>query len=57
MEQAVFIQQGGNNLHENICEDLELFAKDVMPEFREEEEARLAKLMAAERPAGEETKA
>ena len=23
VDQAVFIQQGGNNLHENICEDLE----------------------------------
>jgi hypothetical protein len=41
VDQAVFIQQGGNNLHENICEDLELFAKDVMPEFRDEEAARM----------------
>jgi len=39
----VFIQQGGNNLHENICEDLELFARDVMPEFKEQEEARQRK--------------
>ena len=43
VDQAVFIQQGGNNLHEHICEDLELFAKDVMPEFKAEEEARLRK--------------
>ena len=43
VDQAVFIQQGGNNLHENICEDLELFAKEVMPEFKEEEEARQRK--------------
>jgi alkanesulfonate monooxygenase SsuD/methylene tetrahydromethanopterin reductase-like flavin-dependent oxidoreductase (luciferase family) len=43
VDQAVFIQQGGNNLHENICEDLELFAKDVMPEFKEKEEARQRK--------------
>jgi alkanesulfonate monooxygenase SsuD/methylene tetrahydromethanopterin reductase-like flavin-dependent oxidoreductase (luciferase family) len=41
VDQSVFIQQGGNNLHENICEDLELFARDVMPEFKAEEEARL----------------
>ena len=27
VDQSVFIQQGGNNLHENICEDLDLFAK------------------------------
>ncbi len=43
VDQAVFIQQGGNNLHENICEDLTLFAKDVMPEFKEHEAARQAK--------------
>ena len=41
VDQAVFIQQGGNNLHENICEDLNLFAKEVMPEFKAEEEARV----------------
>jgi len=40
VDQTIFIQQGGNNLHENICEDLELFAKEVMPEFKEQEEAR-----------------
>jgi hypothetical protein len=39
----VFIQQGGNNLHENICEDLELFAREVMPEFKDEEDARRRK--------------
>jgi alkanesulfonate monooxygenase SsuD/methylene tetrahydromethanopterin reductase-like flavin-dependent oxidoreductase (luciferase family) len=41
VDQAVFIQQGGNNLHEQICEDLSLFAKEVMPEFKAEEEARV----------------
>jgi hypothetical protein len=41
VDQSVFIQQGGNNLHENICEDLELFAREVMPEFKEKEESRL----------------
>jgi len=40
VDQTVFIQQGGNNRHENICEDLELFARAVMPEFKAEEEAR-----------------
>jgi alkanesulfonate monooxygenase SsuD/methylene tetrahydromethanopterin reductase-like flavin-dependent oxidoreductase (luciferase family) len=43
VDQTVFIQQGGNNLHENICEDLELFAREVMPEFKEEEDARRRK--------------
>jgi alkanesulfonate monooxygenase SsuD/methylene tetrahydromethanopterin reductase-like flavin-dependent oxidoreductase (luciferase family) len=41
VDQAVFIQQGGNNLHEHICEDLTTFARDVMPEFKDEEEGRV----------------
>ena len=40
VDQAIFIQQGGNNRHEHICESLELFARDVMPAFKEEEEER-----------------
>jgi alkanesulfonate monooxygenase SsuD/methylene tetrahydromethanopterin reductase-like flavin-dependent oxidoreductase (luciferase family) len=40
VDQAVFIQQGGNNRHEHICESLELFASDVMPEFAERHGAR-----------------
>jgi len=43
VDQAVFIQQGGNNKHEDICEDLELFAGEVMPEFKEKETERLAR--------------
>jgi alkanesulfonate monooxygenase SsuD/methylene tetrahydromethanopterin reductase-like flavin-dependent oxidoreductase (luciferase family) len=42
VDQAVFIQQGGKNKHEDICEDLSLFAKEVMPEFHENEEKRVA---------------
>ena len=37
VDQTVFIQQGGKNRHEHICESLELFASDVMGEFKEEE--------------------
>lgn len=33
----MFIQQGGRNQHKHICEALELFAEDVMPEFRARE--------------------
>jgi hypothetical protein len=33
----VFIQQGGRNQHKDICEALELFAHDVMPEFKARE--------------------
>jgi hypothetical protein len=40
VDQVVFIQQGGNNRHEDICASLELFARDVMPEFRQHEEER-----------------
>jgi alkanesulfonate monooxygenase SsuD/methylene tetrahydromethanopterin reductase-like flavin-dependent oxidoreductase (luciferase family) len=41
VDQVIFIQQGGNNKHEHICESLELFADKVMPEFKENEEKRL----------------
>ena len=40
VDQVIFIQQGGKNRHEHICESLELFAADVMPEFKEREEER-----------------
>lgn len=40
VDQVVFIQQGGRNKHAHICESLELFASDVMPEFKEHEEER-----------------
>ena len=42
VDQTVFIQQGGNNRHEHICEGLELFASEVMPEFKEAEAEREA---------------
>jgi alkanesulfonate monooxygenase SsuD/methylene tetrahydromethanopterin reductase-like flavin-dependent oxidoreductase (luciferase family) len=41
VDQTVFVQQGGKNQHEHICESLELFADNVMPEFKVEEEKRL----------------
>ena len=37
VDQTVFIQQGGRNRHEHICEAMELFAREVMPEFRARE--------------------
>jgi len=40
VDQVAFIQQGGRNLHEHICESLELFASDILPEFKAEEEQR-----------------
>jgi hypothetical protein len=40
VDQTIFIQQGGKNRHEHICEGLELFSADVMPEFAEREAER-----------------
>ncbi len=45
VDQVAFIQQGGRNKHEHICEALELFAKEVMPEFHAGEDERQAKKM------------
>jgi alkanesulfonate monooxygenase SsuD/methylene tetrahydromethanopterin reductase-like flavin-dependent oxidoreductase (luciferase family) len=49
VDQVIFIQQGGRNRHEHICESLELFADEVMPEFKAraaEREARKAEELA-----------
>jgi alkanesulfonate monooxygenase SsuD/methylene tetrahydromethanopterin reductase-like flavin-dependent oxidoreductase (luciferase family) len=43
VDQVTFIQQGGRNRHEHICESLELFAREVMPEFHAEEAERQRK--------------
>ena len=40
VDQVIFIQQGGRNRHEHICESLELFAEKVMPDFAERDAAR-----------------
>jgi alkanesulfonate monooxygenase SsuD/methylene tetrahydromethanopterin reductase-like flavin-dependent oxidoreductase (luciferase family)/putative sterol carrier protein len=39
VDQVIFVSQAGRNQHEHICESLELFAKEVMPEFAERAEA------------------
>jgi hypothetical protein len=36
VDQVIFLQQAGRNRHEHICESLELFATEVMPEFKAE---------------------
>jgi len=49
IDQVIFLQQAGNNKNADICASLELFAKDVLPEFaakREMREARKAKELA-----------
>ncbi len=39
VDQLIFVMQSGRNRHEDICESLELFAREVMPEFAERDEA------------------
>jgi hypothetical protein len=34
IDQVVLLNQAGKNRHEHICESLELFAQEVMPEFQ-----------------------
>jgi hypothetical protein len=42
IDQVMFVQQSGANRHEHICQSLETFAAEVMPEFKERERARAA---------------
>jgi alkanesulfonate monooxygenase SsuD/methylene tetrahydromethanopterin reductase-like flavin-dependent oxidoreductase (luciferase family) len=46
IDQVIFLQQAGRNRHEHICESLELFAAEVMPEFKAEVAAREARKQA-----------
>jgi alkanesulfonate monooxygenase SsuD/methylene tetrahydromethanopterin reductase-like flavin-dependent oxidoreductase (luciferase family) len=53
VDQVVLLNQAGNNTHEHICEALELFARDVMPEFAQREPAHQQwkrDVLAGERP-------
>ncbi len=36
VDQIIFLQQAGKNRHDHICQALELFAREVMPEFAAE---------------------
>jgi hypothetical protein len=38
VDQVIFISQAGNNRHEHIMESLELFGREVLPEFMERED-------------------
>ncbi len=37
VDQVILLNQAGKNRHEDICSSLELFAKEVMPEFHDRE--------------------
>ncbi len=41
VDQVIFIQQGGNNRHEDICSSLNLFADRVMPDFKARHDDRM----------------
>lgn len=43
VDQVIFIQQGGKNKHEHICEAMQLFAATVMPQFKAHEAEREAR--------------
>jgi alkanesulfonate monooxygenase SsuD/methylene tetrahydromethanopterin reductase-like flavin-dependent oxidoreductase (luciferase family) len=51
VDQVILLNQAGKNTHEHICESLELFAREVMPEFHDriaEQDAWKAKVLAGE---------
>jgi alkanesulfonate monooxygenase SsuD/methylene tetrahydromethanopterin reductase-like flavin-dependent oxidoreductase (luciferase family) len=39
VDQVILLNQAGKNTHEDICSSLELFAREVMPEFHADEPA------------------
>src|SRR4051794_12903983 len=39
VDQLIFVLQAGRNRHEHICEAIELFGKEVLPEFAERADA------------------
>ncbi len=40
VDQVIFVSQAGKNRHDHICESLQLFASEVLPEFKEGEAER-----------------
>jgi alkanesulfonate monooxygenase SsuD/methylene tetrahydromethanopterin reductase-like flavin-dependent oxidoreductase (luciferase family) len=43
VDQVIFLQQAGRNEHRYICQSLELFAREVMPDFQADVAAREAR--------------
>jgi alkanesulfonate monooxygenase SsuD/methylene tetrahydromethanopterin reductase-like flavin-dependent oxidoreductase (luciferase family) len=41
VDQVIFVLQAGRNRHEHICESLELFGREVLPAFKERDEAQV----------------
>ncbi|TMC15478.1 MAG: LLM class flavin-dependent oxidoreductase [Chloroflexi bacterium] len=51
VDQVIFISQTGRTRHEHICESLETFAREVLPEFAERDAAGLSSREERLRPA------
>jgi hypothetical protein len=43
IDQVIFLQQGGRNRHEHICESLQLFGDEVLPAFAVDRDERVAR--------------
>jgi hypothetical protein len=41
VDQVIFVLQAGKNRHQDICESLELFGREVLPAFRDRDEAQV----------------
>jgi alkanesulfonate monooxygenase SsuD/methylene tetrahydromethanopterin reductase-like flavin-dependent oxidoreductase (luciferase family) len=54
VDQVIFVQQGGNHAHEHICDSLERFAGEIMPEFHERHDERRRERLADLEPAIED---
>ncbi|MBI2704661.1 MAG: LLM class flavin-dependent oxidoreductase [Actinobacteria bacterium] len=42
VDQVIFVMQAGKNTHEHICESIERFSREVMPEFKDRDEQQVA---------------
>jgi hypothetical protein len=51
VDQLIFVMQAGRNRHEHIMESLELFAREVMPEFKDRDEKVVAQKKQRMQPA------
>jgi alkanesulfonate monooxygenase SsuD/methylene tetrahydromethanopterin reductase-like flavin-dependent oxidoreductase (luciferase family) len=51
VDQVIFVLQAGRNRHEHIMESIEIFAKDVLPEFLDRDPAQVAAKAARLAPA------
>ncbi len=50
VDELIFVLQAGNNQHEHICEAIELFGKEVLPEFKDRHDKQHAAKMARLEP-------